>query len=172
MRMSTLYSSWRAVRSRKDIFGGDSDGVPPLPIPNREVKPVIADGTAMQCGRVGSRLLLYEGRSKEKYPERPSFFVFNSLRAGRGHRPVHNLIIICYHFTLLYYIYNWLSRYHNVWNRQAVYSLQITPIYNICNIILNPFYPVCHKKHSSYINAADVWIFDYLVVSLHIVSET
>ncbi len=28
-------------------------GVPPLPIPNREVKPVCADGTAMRCGRVG-----------------------------------------------------------------------------------------------------------------------
>ena len=37
--------------------GGYSGGVPPLPIPNREVKPAIADGTAMQCGRVGSRIL-------------------------------------------------------------------------------------------------------------------
>ena len=36
--------------------GGYSGGVPPLPIPNREVKPAIADGTAMQCGRVGSCL--------------------------------------------------------------------------------------------------------------------
>ena len=26
--------------------GGYSNGVPPLPIPNREVKPVYADGTA------------------------------------------------------------------------------------------------------------------------------
>ena len=40
------------------ISGGDSGGVPPLPIPNREVKPACADGTAMQCGRVGSCLLL------------------------------------------------------------------------------------------------------------------
>ena len=30
-------------------------GVPPHPIPNREVKPACADGTAMQCGRVGGR---------------------------------------------------------------------------------------------------------------------
>ena len=37
--------------------GGYCGGVPPLPIPNREVKPTYADGTAMQCGRVGSRLL-------------------------------------------------------------------------------------------------------------------
>ena len=37
------------------ISGGYCSGVPPLPIPNREVKPACADGTAMQCGRVGSR---------------------------------------------------------------------------------------------------------------------
>ena len=35
------------------ISGGYCGGVPPLPIPNREVKPACADGTAMQCGRVG-----------------------------------------------------------------------------------------------------------------------
>ena len=35
--------------------GGYGGGVPPLPIPNREVKPACADGTAMQCGRVGGR---------------------------------------------------------------------------------------------------------------------
>ena len=43
---------------KKDTSGGYCGGVPPLPIPNREVKPTCADGTAMQCGRVGSRLLL------------------------------------------------------------------------------------------------------------------
>ena len=42
----------------KEISGGYCGGVPPLPIPNREVKPTCADGTAQQCGRVGSRLLL------------------------------------------------------------------------------------------------------------------
>ena len=40
------------------FMGGYCGGVPPLPIPNREVKPACADGTAMQCGRVGGRLLL------------------------------------------------------------------------------------------------------------------
>ena len=29
------------------VLGGNSDRVPPLPIPNREVKPVSADGTAI-----------------------------------------------------------------------------------------------------------------------------
>ena len=43
---------------REEISGGYCGGVPPLPIPNREVKPTSADGTAMQCGRVGNRLLL------------------------------------------------------------------------------------------------------------------
>ena len=38
--------------------GGYCGGVPPLPIPNREVKPACADGTAMQCGRVGGCLLI------------------------------------------------------------------------------------------------------------------
>ena len=46
----------------KRTSGGYRGGVPPLPIPNREVKPACADGTAMQCGRVGSRLLSMEPR--------------------------------------------------------------------------------------------------------------
>ena len=44
---------------RHVISGGYCGGVPPLPIPNREVKPACADGTAMQCGRVGGRLLFF-----------------------------------------------------------------------------------------------------------------
>ena len=35
--------------------GGNNDGDPPLSIPNREVKPISADGTAKPSGRVGSR---------------------------------------------------------------------------------------------------------------------
>ena len=45
------------VNNVSNISGGYCGRVPPLPIPNREVKPACADGTAMQCGRVGSRLL-------------------------------------------------------------------------------------------------------------------
>ena len=47
----------KSCQLKKDTSGGYCGGVPPLPIPNREVKPTCADGTAMQCGRVGSRLL-------------------------------------------------------------------------------------------------------------------
>ena len=53
--------------------GGYCGGVPPLPIPNREVKPACADGTAMQCGRVGSCLLL--SRSSESNDFGDLFFV-------------------------------------------------------------------------------------------------
>ena len=38
------------------LKGVYSDGDPPLPIPNREVKPDCADGTALVGGRVGSCL--------------------------------------------------------------------------------------------------------------------
>ena len=47
------------VLRRRDLFsetycGGYSGEDPPLPIPNREVKLTIADGTAPPGGRVGS----------------------------------------------------------------------------------------------------------------------
>ena len=50
---------------REEISGGYCGGVPPLPIPNREVKPTSADGTAMQCGRVGNRLLFLRGAMQQ-----------------------------------------------------------------------------------------------------------
>ena len=49
------------------LLGGYCGGVPPLPIPNREVKLTCADGTAMQCGRVGSRLLLSRASDFERF---------------------------------------------------------------------------------------------------------
>ncbi len=45
-----IFPSWE-----KEL-GGFSEGVPPLPIPNREVKPLCADGTGQKSGRVGRRL--------------------------------------------------------------------------------------------------------------------
>ena len=54
--------------------GGYSPGVPPLPIPNREVKPRRADGTAPQCGRVGRRLFLKQ-QSFRRNPRETAFFV-------------------------------------------------------------------------------------------------
>ena len=54
----TIYAAKQRLSSdKRRINGGNSDGDPPLPIPNREVKPVSADGTAIPSGRVGSRQL-------------------------------------------------------------------------------------------------------------------
>ena len=53
------HSELSIVLRRRDLFsetycGGYSGEDPPLPIPNREVKLTIADGTAPPGGRVGS----------------------------------------------------------------------------------------------------------------------
>ena len=48
---------------------------PPLPIPNREVKPVIADDTAHVRGKVGRRQSSTEGVPKEA----PSFCFMDSI---------------------------------------------------------------------------------------------
>ena len=57
------------------LSGGYCGGVPPLPIPNREVKPTCADGTAMQCGRVGRRLLSVKSLRFRKISEAFLFLV-------------------------------------------------------------------------------------------------
>ena len=50
--LSDLYD--RVIFSQDIYCGGYSGEDPPLPIPNREVKLTIADGTAPPGGRVGS----------------------------------------------------------------------------------------------------------------------
>ena len=46
----------KKIQLKQRSLGGYSSEVPPLPIPNREVKLTHADGTAYLGGRVGSRL--------------------------------------------------------------------------------------------------------------------
>ncbi len=71
--------------SQVKYFGGYGGGDPPLPIPNREVKPAIADGTAPPGGRVGSCR-----SSKRTFRERRPLFLFGScLRQSITHpRPL------------------------------------------------------------------------------------
>ena len=57
---SSQEGKMKQKKKQRDILGGYSAGAPPLPIPNREVKPGRADGTAPQCGRVGRRPLFEE----------------------------------------------------------------------------------------------------------------
>lgn len=58
------------------LLGGYSSEVPPLPIPNREVKLTHADGTAFTRGRVGSRL--FKGQILRSVP----FFVVAGCGSG------------------------------------------------------------------------------------------
>ena len=66
------------------MSGGYCGGVPPLPIPNREVKPACADGTAMQCGRVGGRLLSHTGEPRRLVLRGSPFFVLEGWRRRGG----------------------------------------------------------------------------------------
>ena len=58
----------------------DSVGDPPLPIPNREVKPDSADGTANICGRVGHRHFY---RKRALVNTKARFFYVKSERGKR-----------------------------------------------------------------------------------------
>ena len=64
------------------LSGGYCGGVPPLPIPNREVKPTCADGTAMQCGRVGRRLLSMKSLRFRKISEAFLFFLHRDFSSS------------------------------------------------------------------------------------------
>ena len=74
------------------LSGGYCGEVPPLPIPNREVKLTCADGTAMQCGRVGSRLLSFFSLD---YESSRGFFVF--MRILFSHADCFFMLIVFCH---------------------------------------------------------------------------
>ena len=61
-------------------IGGYIVGVPPLPIPNREVKPYKADGTAVKGGRVGRRHNIFvETHYQKASANAEAFFVYASV---------------------------------------------------------------------------------------------
>ena len=76
------------------LSGGYCGGVPPLPIPNREVKPTCADGTAMQCGRVGRRLLSMKSLRFRKISEAFLFFLPADLFLHRISRMNRKAILL------------------------------------------------------------------------------
>ena len=84
------------------ISGGYSDGAPPLPIPNREVKPVRADGTA-SSGRVGSRRFFPEESGIPHNVEcRISDFIYLYNSAHEGCCWSMHIIKVCGADCLLY----------------------------------------------------------------------
>jgi hypothetical protein len=46
------------------FYGGHGDGATPLPIPNREVKPISADGTAVTVGEYDTAIILLSPSKK------------------------------------------------------------------------------------------------------------
>ncbi len=58
------------------VYGDYINGVQPLPIPNREVKPVSADGTGVTPGRVCRRSLEKALRRASFYPYPLNFLLF------------------------------------------------------------------------------------------------
>ena len=88
MLVLSVYSS-RFPYMSSLISGGYSDGASPLPIPNREVKPVRADGTA-SSGRVGSRRFFPEESGIPHNVEcRISGFIYLFNSAHEGSLPVY-----------------------------------------------------------------------------------
>ena len=84
---SLLDKQFACVQIRHNpLSGGYCGEVPPLPIPNREVKLTCADGTAMQCGRVGSCLLLSRASDFERFLRLFCFLQFCFLIAALSHR--------------------------------------------------------------------------------------
>ena len=92
------------------LSGGYCGEVPPLPIPNREVKLTCADGTAMQCGREGSRLLLSRASDFERFLR---LFCFPTVLLSYRNPTDRwaQLLLPFYLFTLLlFYLYIFLSK--------------------------------------------------------------
>ncbi len=81
---SALRYSWRQCR-----------GCPPLPIPNREVKPRRADGTALNGGRVGN----CQHINTESGESIPGFLHF-----GDAPEKVRVLSLVCESFCSVYFL--------------------------------------------------------------------
>src|SRR5574344_56069 len=63
--LSATYALPAETKAGRRYCGGNSSGDPPLPIPNREVKPARAYDTAIPSGQVGSRQFLRPSGSSD-----------------------------------------------------------------------------------------------------------
>src|ERR1700737_1349429 len=87
--MCNALREYRRAEARK-VSGGYIGGVPPVPIPNTEVKPSRADGTArFPCGRVGRCRNIFPRAPPPPFigPRRPRNF-FPPPTSPRGPRPL------------------------------------------------------------------------------------
>jgi hypothetical protein len=72
--LSATYALPAETKAGRRYCGGNSSGDPPLPIPNREVKPARAYDTAIPSGKVGSRQFLRPSGSSDS----AVFFLFSA----------------------------------------------------------------------------------------------
>ena len=103
------------------LLGGYSSEVPPLPIPNREVKLTNADGTAYLGGRVGSRLF----KEQAKWFA-PFLFAYSTISFAQD----LNWLLGCTHSTIL----------------TANFSLCTKPTALSAKIKRSKFCAICKKK--------------------------
>ena len=123
------------------LSGGYCGEVPPLPIPNREVKLTCADGTAMQCGRVGSRLLL---SGSLDYESSRGFFLSRRFRRWR------RFFLCC--FSLLLFLFS--HRFH-----------RCAQILDLLGLGWRRFF-AAHKKLEKHLVEAKIALFCSLSVKL------
>ena len=132
------------------LSGGYCGEVSPLPIPNREVKLTCADGTAMQCGRVGSRLLLSKPQISKDFW---GFFVFTR---------------IFLFLTLIVF----LSRRFRRWRRSFFAVFPISHRFHRCTQILDLFglrwrrFFAAHKNMEKHLVKAKIALFYHLSVKI------
>ena len=67
---SSVMCSCQGSEERDTISGDNSEGVPPVPIPNTEVKPFSVDGTWLETARE-SRSLPDSNRESKCFPDIP-----------------------------------------------------------------------------------------------------
>ena len=101
LRISSCVVEAAQQNVQNAISGGYCGGAPPLPIPNREVKPAYADGTAMQCGRVGSRLFSIQGPVTEMSWD--SFFLVDEQIARLAITTMITFLLSPFCFLLSYF---------------------------------------------------------------------
>ena len=120
------------------LSGGYCGEVPPLPIPNREVKLTCADGTAMQCGRVGSRLLLSRASDFERFLRLFVFMQFCFLIAALSHRLRGSF----YLFT--YSLLDFVNVYRFKIKKRVCHKSMAHPL--LCYLLHNPRSIVAYSK--------------------------
>ena len=111
--MFSLRTFCLVPKNVKPHFGWLLRRCSPLPIPNREVKPACADGTAMQCGRVGGRLLLEARVLRIEISSALFFLLFIFAMCVRSKHNIYPLLLFYHTLLLLLLFYSLLRKQYD-----------------------------------------------------------